>query len=36
MTLGSESGKGVTLETVDMRPWVEDLNGGVTLETVDV
>ena len=36
MTPGSESGRGVTLETVDMRLWVQDLGGGVTLETVDV
>ena len=36
VTPGSESGRGVTLETVDMRPWVQDLAGGVTLEAVDV
>ena len=36
VTPGSESGRGVTLETVDMRPWVQDLVGGVTLETVDM
>ena len=36
MTPGSESGRGVTLETLDMSPCVQDLGGGVTLETVDV
>ena len=36
MTPGSESGRGVTLKTVDMKPWMLDLGGGVTLETMDV
>ena len=36
MTPGSESKRGITLETVDIKPWVQDLGGGVTLKTVDV